>query len=718
MIVNSNNQLSKICAPDLSFLEIEVEATVTASQRVRLDLPVIDFQVSATGQIPGACDLDISLIGFEITGRIGDEPNVFGVCALELNALEISLAPNLNQNGLSVVDLNLIDFEVNPSVREFETSELQFVCDILPVRPTALVREFAEKLTVGGIEIKISSWNYDEAADRTGATLNVTLLNPADGAEFSNYTSIKFETGEKISGVWEWETLVDSASPDASNFTFGRTGDTFTFSCAGDLNAKLNKTAATDLVIYDSNRITLAQDDFEPTLDTDGREYKTQLVPQANLKLSGLFNRIFIERCGFSSVRSNLPDYPVSRLDFEPGASYYDALKGVIGQFDPLTFENSGELHIIDATAVLPAGFPAPRTVTISKTRALAAESSRGRLDAFRVVYTEDERNFDYITYELKTYTESSGTFGTDDYTETDFEIRYREYRKFAQPAIVLSKKLERKRKSVYNSHFLETGETIERYTYDAFGDNTKREKTVAARVPDLANNGNLTIMTVREEKERFDFAPHPFAARKRYLKRRELRVAGLITIDAENRQLDEDFERDISVAYRSGNIIPEMTTRYGAIKTERVTSEPLRNGNVRVAYWEYDHLSGLVIRDDEEEVPGEIGTSAFSSSQNKIYVFDADNAARSTERIETFNAGELPLTHAVPLARRVLKKRKTKPLRLSMELTGRDTTIKKGTAITAAGREGNVIGTFLIEGRSLRGSREGRFMTLTGRQI
>ncbi len=720
--INSSNSPSLIAEVNLPFLEITAQGTSVPSARVVMSLPLIELTASASGQIPGACSPDLNLIAFTAAGRINSEPNVFGACSADMNPIGFAVSPVLNQNGLCVIDLGLIDFEVNASTREFEQSELLFSCDIFPARQIGYYREFAEKLTVDGTEIKIREWTYDEPADRTGANLNITLLDPADGELLTNYSSVKFETGEKIGGVWEWETLVDSSRAESSSFSLARTNnapsDTYSFSCLGDLNSKLNKCAATDLVIYDSARQTLRQEDFEPTLDTDGREYKTKLEPTVNLKLSDLFEKVFVTRCGFSRVSTNLPDYAVSRVDFEPGNSYYESLKGFFGTFEPLTFESGGELNIIDATAVLPSGFPAPRTIGISKARALSTEANRGRLDGFRVVYTEDERNFDYITYETKTYTESSGDFGTPNYTETDFEIRYREYRKFAQPAIVLSKKLEYKRKTTLNADFVETNETIERYFYDAFGDNVRREKTVSARVPDLGNNGVLTLQTVREEKERFDYASHPFQKRKRYLRRRELNVSGIISIDSENQQLGADFERELPVAFRSGNIVEDMTTRFGAIRTETETNEPLRNGNVRVGNWEYDHLSALVIRDEEEERPGEIGISAFQTAQNKIYVFDADNAERSTERIETFNVGELPLTIAIPLARRVLKKRKTKPLRLSMELIGRDTTIRKGTPITAAGRDGNIIGTFLVEGRSLRGSKDGRFMTVTGRQI
>jgi hypothetical protein len=122
---------------------------------------------------------------------------------------------------------------------------------------------------------------------------------------------------------------------------------------------------------------------------------------------------------------------------------------------------------------------------------------------------------------------------------------------------------------------------------------------------------------------------------------------------------------------------------------------------------------------DDEYDSPGEIGTNALSSSsQNRIYVFDEDNAARSTERIENFSVVELPLTHAIPLARRVLKKRKTRAARLQMEITGRDNTLTKGTPIHAGGRDGASLGNFLIEGRSMRGNNKERSMTITGRQI
>lgn len=722
MLVNSNNRLSIIAELDLPFLEIEVTGSVQPSARVLLQLPVIDFQVTAGSQIPGACNLELDVINFSAQGRIDDEANVFGAANLDINLIDFAVSPNLNQEAICLLELPVIDFDVDSTVREFETSELQFFCTILPPRPIGNYCEFDEKLTIDGSEIKIRDWNYDENADRAGATLNVTLLDPADGANLNNYSSVKFEIGEKISGVWKWETLIESGDVQQSSLTFGRTGnapsDSFSFSVSADLNSKLNKTPSTDLVIYDSSIQTLSEDDFEPILDTEGREYKTQVLPKSNLKLYELFQKIFVERCGFSSVSSNLPNYGISRLDFETGTSFYESLKGLIGIFEPLFYESGNALKIIDATAVLPSGFPAPRTVTISKARALSTEQSRKRLDAFRLIYTEDERNFDFITYDTKTYTKPSGRFGTSGYGETDFEERYREYRKFSQPGVVLSKKLEYRKKTAHNSETAVIGETFDNYFYDSFGEMVRRTRRVNSRIPDLENGGILTILPVREEYERFDRASHPFEKRKRFLKRRELNVAGIISIDSNNQQLDRDFERDISTAYRSGNLDPDMTTRFGEISTRIETFEPQRDGTVKVSVWAKDHLSDTILDDDEYDSPGEIGTNALSQAQNRIYVFDEDNATRSTEKTENFNIGPLPLVHGIPLARRVLKKRKTKPNRLQMELIGRDNTLTKGTPIQAVVREGTVLGNFLIEGRSMRGSREGRFMTITGKQI
>lgn len=728
-IINSSSNPGLIVGLDLHCLEMTVTGSTVPGSRVNVDLAYIEMTVTAGALVPGSAAVDLDYVEITAQGRINADANVFGEADVELDYLNVTATGKLQQEGLIVVDFDYVDIDVDSTVFQAESAELNLIVDILPAAAAGNYLNQHGRLSVDGVAVPIRpEWSYREPSDRAGGELQVTLAKTSDRVLITRDSSIKFEIGKYVAGAWDPATAITlfdegeiSVSGHSLGWAEGGPTDTFTFSSASSESAKLSKAPETDLVFYDSSKMTLQQTDFEPLYDTEGNQYLTTLVPDADLKLYDLFTQIFVTRCGFSGWRTNLPDFNISRVDCPFGNGYLEALSGYIGMFDPAVFEAAGstgsEIWIVDTTNALPAGFPAPRTVSISNYRSANSNANHQRIDAFLVIYAEDERNYDYFTTRLEQTTESSGTFGDPGYTETEIDITFREYRKFSNPAVVIKTDITSEiHRTFVNSQNVH--ETRESFTYDSFGRVTLRQKFVDALVPNFDAPGDpLQVLNVREEVETFSYKSHPYQARKQYLARRDLNVRGMIAVDSQNQQLGVDYKRDIKSAYRDGYLSEGTTTETGPIETVEETATPLRGGLVRVKYRKTDHLAKQVTEDLTEDRSGDVSMNGLTPTQNRILVFDADNAERSTERVVSFNGGELPLDKLLPLARRVLKKRKTKPNDLQMEYIGFDQTLRKGSTITAQGRGSN-LGTFIIVGRTINGSREGVLMTLEGREI
>lgn len=614
-----------------------------------------------------------------------------------------------------------------------ETSELAMVIDIVPGAlgaPGRYISGWLPRLKIDGTEVPVIEWTFTESPNTAGGDLQVVLARPTDRALFTSTAQIEFAIGRRVrvmgTVVWDEASMYvfmhgSSVKGFTSSLGWANNAPTDSVSVNGSssLEDRLGLTPATDEIIYDSTRQTLTLDSFDPIIDTEGRFYFPTLTPKANLTLYDIFQKVLVEKCGFSFYQTNIPDFPLNRVDLKMGQGYLDSIKGYFGMFEPVIFPVDEGVWIVDTTTVLPAGFPSPRQVAVSEYRTLSLTKLQSRLDALLVEYVEQRLDYDYITSGTETKTEETGEFGTPNYTSTFIQRLFREYRKFSHPGVII-------RKELYHEDRTTTGPTgvgeiasmVENYTYDSQNRLTEREKTEQGRIPHLDDPTIFVMSDVKKETETLTYAVHPYQPRSNFLQKREILTEGLIAIDSENQQLGKDFERDFSTAYRSGNLVESMTTRFGAIKSRTETFEPLRDGSVRVTTKEVDALANSVIEDTREEKTGDIAINGLSPQQLRMLVFDDESTTRATGRVETVHFGELPVSIMIPLARRVLKTRKRKGQTITCDVVGFDPILRRGMTINAIGRLAASLGNFIILGRQVKGDHTGCETSLSCREV
>lgn len=605
--------------------------------------------------------------------------------------------------------------EADVSYHEPEIFMLSLIVDVYPATNPRRTRA---RLIVDGNELAIERYSLSVPENQSTTQLQITLADINDRNAIGRYSSVQFQIGQFIGGDWDWDTWLDVGQVESSQYSLSRDRDTFTFTGKPESYTKLSMTPQSDVVIYDSVRQTLSSDDFEPIPDSDGNLYTVQLQPVANLKLYDLFNRVFVTRMSFDAWETNIPNFPINQAQFTAGQPYVSTIKGIIGMFQPEFREVDGKLWIRDTTANYPNGFPAALDITLNDLTELQVSEEYNRLDAMRLLYSSDRRNYDFTTERTEETVSTVGNWGEPDYQVTTTTRTITEYRRDAQPFIIADEDV----KEVHIETVIGIGiytiyESTETFFYDQMGNQTRRTKSVLRMLPDIPNSNTLMLKEAATENETWKYRPHPFQAGRKYMSEHSQIENALIAVDSENQQLGQNYERALVDVYRAGNAAESMTTRLGAVRIFEEKQKPLRDGRCRLDRQETDVLAKQVTVAESQTVSGDIAMNGLVKEQRPMFVFDEENATRTTERVEDFNGGEVPLNILIPLVKRVLKNRKTRPRRISGGLVGYDRRLTSGTSVGLTVRNAENLGTFIIEGFNVEGDRNGHFMSITCRQ-
>lgn len=640
----------------------------------------------------------------EFFGFLNNEPNITDNLLFESESEFI--ADFSNRRQLVGLFESFSEFEAKGEYRAAERGNLFLMVEILPGNGAGNYQRYDARLKVNGSIIPIEDYSEEKSASGAGKPVSVTLARLADKSLIAPGAQFVFEIdfGDGLGFVETSRGTLSSKNYSLSNQT-GAPSDRFSFTTLDEANDKLTRSPETDLIIYDSSRAEVDLSEFEAIRDTAGNLYAPEAEAVYELSLYDLFQKIFVEKCGFTEYKTNLPDFPLRRADFSATGSYYDGVKPFVGEFEPIVFPDAaGAIWILDGTALLPAGFPAPRTITRVKSISVSAETDE-TIDSFELQFSESEIGDYYTVRTVSLPTEVRTRFGQLS-SKTILETRIREYRSTAAPAQVLREITERETKTVYGQSQLDVVSIeTENFEFDYLGRQKRSVKTVQKRVPDL-DLGIETLQLLSEEELNYKYGVHPYSPGKQVLRRTELIETGKAAIDSENLYLGEDFAQRFLDAHRTGNLVEGMDVRSNVLlKTEIEEFKPIKNGQVKVFTTSIDHAPELVGK--AAIVTGSLGEPRTGDAglpstgrAGRMLVFADDFAGRTPNtRIETFAVGELPLKHAIPLARRRLKRKTQKNARVSVEIIGWDKSLREGSLVRAVDRETNQVVQFIVEG-------------------
>lgn len=703
MSINSNPAFSTMAEFSLPFVEFEVDADVSQGAHVAMALTPISFSVSGGVLGAASCDLNLPVLEMSVEGRINDEPNVFGELQLQLAPVDFEGFASVGVDGLAVLNFAPVDFSIDGSVRAAESSILNLTVEIFPAAASGNYQNFGARLKINGAIIPITSYDEDKSSTSAGKRVTCELARFDDISLLTTGATYLIE----ISELGAWEPVLQGTLSQ-KNFSLANEGnkpnDSVSVTFASEAEDRLAKTPKMNLVVFDSARLDIDPAEFEPVYDTEGRAYALEAKAVNNLSLYKLFNEIFVTRCGFSAVKTNLPDYPLRRADFNVSSNYLAGVAPHIGMFEAIPIDGD-VLWIVEATNLLPAGFPAPRVLPASRIESISSDSQFEQIDGFELQFAQTETG-DYFTVRTLPAREQlvRTRFGRT-ISRTVTETKIREYRSEFAPTVILREEVEQETVTKYGAEsILPISIAVEKFTFDYLGRQKRSVKTVQKRLPDLSDGGLPAMQVVSEDELNYFYAVHPFFPSRQIKRRSELSVEGLIAIDSENQYLGGDFPQALALAHRAGNLNEAMQVQRALIKSATEDFRPLPDGTVKVFTTEIDHTPELVGKEaietigDGETRPGEISVSG-AGKPGRMYVFADGDGETTGKRIEPFSVGELPLKYAIPLVRRRLKRKTSKNGKLSVSLIGWNLSLREGSTLTVQDREAGTVANILVEG-------------------
>lgn len=615
---------------------------------------------------------------------------------------------------------------------------LNVICDLYPAHSNSQFRRMSARLKVDNVELPIREWTYSEDLQTLAGTLNVTLAHHSDRTAITRTASIKFETAEWNGVSFDWSTLVDTASLSSSDYNLQNNGlipnDSFTLTATPLLQARLDTSPMGTVVLYDPERLTVNEEDFISIPDISGVENLVTITPITDLSLYSALEYV-ADVCGFAGVQPHIQDFPLRRVDFQPGEPYWGAIAGTMGMFEPiLEIDADDNLVIRDGTADAQPDSDAALELTVDDITALQNSSDIKRTKGILLTYQEDGLGYDYWNFDIQTkdryWNDIAGQYP---YKKTEFWVQ-RFYRN-AFPNTPVFTRLRKQKKWVYDVGNVLIAGSADLRNYNSFGQVTDREKRVFARqkAPQSwatfsatlpgpgfdssfsgaevlftsASDATFVTATVLRstEKETATYLAHPYEPDSIYLAHREIEQRGLIVIDSDNPQLEEDFEQPLMRAQRAGNLASGQGSRWGTTGTRTEGQRPLKNRQVDIQTDESDALNAdgesLLPEDYEDPRVGDIGISVIKQVTKQLYITEGGDPTATLW--EKMNGGEVPLSILQPLAIRK-NRRQFYPANVQFSLAGIHRDLTRGRAVKLSDRQGNNFGTFRITSRSMHG--------------
>lgn len=675
-----------------------IRATLAGEANIAAGLTLLSVAGPSGATLAGEAFLSATL-------RNGTEANKFGAAVLEGNS-QLDATGRVKSRGRAVLRGEAF-LSAGARVADADRQVVDVTLFLLPAIASPYGDQISARISADGVNYPITDANYSEPRTAAGVTLEVALQKPSDRDAVAAAESFKFEIYENGA----WTTVFDSGRRSGGGFSFAwgenAPADVLSLSTIGPIADRLNASPAYGLTVYDTARETLDATQFPIIYDTDGRPYPRQLIPFAGLDRYALLDYILVNLAGFTAIKTDLPNDPIRRADFELSGSYLEGIAPHIGAYDPILFVIGDTVWILDGTKEIPEGWVEPVTITADQYESATFEDVQLNADGYDVTFSDDENAFDYtLDNEIVDDPEDIGSFGDPGYQEITRSRTFRDFYKLSNPFVPVRtekvKEVEETRAMV-NGDFLLINKAVEEINFDGFGKLQTINKNVTGRVRDLGDGFPVSgEITLRTERAVFDYSPDIHNPRRQVLAKVTKNIKGLIVTDSENEHLGEPFRQAYTDGFRAGNLDTGQAISFGAIQTVVDTFEQSPKGQTEARTRTTDFLTNpaSVINSTTDARAGDGSVNARSGSANHIYVFKESGWTRTTGRLPVLSVGEMPVASAIALARRKLKHSYTRTG--SVRLKGPKLAYARGFVGAIEDRDGSNLGNYIVEGRQI----------------
>ncbi len=692
------------------FRDLTVSASVDKHISCRIDRGRT-VTIAAGRIVPDAITIDRGRT-FSAFGRLNDDANKFGAATLPRGRTDVFAASR--KIKAKAIFPRGRDLEVIGRVQSHDSDTLSIFLTITDPATPGLGDTLSARIIADGITYEIKSYAFSAGSDNSGVSVNCILLKPTDRAVLEAADVFTFDLYKNGS----WRTMFTGGVRSGLGFAFsdlkdGKPTDNLSVSSNGQVSAKLEKSPANNLTVYDPARVQVAASDFRTIFTTDGIPYDQDLHAIAAMDLFALLRYVFVTKCGFTDYKTTLPpNYPIRRADFEITDSFYSGIAPHVGMFSPLLFVRDDVVWLLDSTAGIPAGFPAPFALTADKYIDAQFTDTALNADGFIVEFSDVETDYDYTTTnEVIDDPETSGEFGDPGYMETVRVRTYRSYFKTSNPFVPVrvDKIIDITTVSAnVGGTFLTVSIDREDASFDTFGHPSSIHRDLSGRIPDIATTGfPLIFPTLIIEDTRFNYTVEHNNSRRKVLSKVVKEERGLISVDNETLHLGRPFKQCFVEAMAAGNLKSGLATEFGAIRTSTETHTQLPAGETEVRTRIVNFLTNpaQTTGSTTDARGGDGSVNGQTGATGQVIVFRT-GATRTDAKMQVLSVGELPSRLAINLARRILARRTRR--RGNITLLGLNLDFDRGTMFELFDRDGFSVGNFVVEGFSIQANNLG----------
>ncbi|MGI8542056.1 MAG: hypothetical protein ACR2MD_01085 [Aridibacter sp.] len=603
---------------------------------------------------------------------------------------------------------------------------LDIFLQIVPAVTASVIQKQTARISVGGVYLAFSDFDFVQDAGTIGASLSVTCSDLSQRNLITNSSTFLYE--RFIDG--NWETRLDTGKLRSSDFSIAwgdsAPSDTFTFTV---YDRRFEKAPTQNLVLYDADRITLAEDDFEVRRDTEGNSYATILQYIPVMSLGNLLSGVFVGKLGFSGFQSNLPNFQIKRVDFPMSSPWIEPLAQKISMFDALIYAVGTDVWIQDATQAVTDGLPAALPLTVARYQRLQAAAEETFIDGFELDYIHNPSEFDQMIVRIETpQPEEVGSRFSPEYTRTESTIYYLDFYKNGQ---LVKEQYEATFKNVfgyepYSGQYQQLSKFEEQINYD-FAGNQKGSLTIEweqfPTYDPVDKRWLFSLEEVSRKDNNYAYGGHPFKPDETYMRSKSSLQTGMYVENDDETQFDLPLKFGYRDALRSGRIDENTTFKTGGIYSSDEHYKVETRDRVRVHGKRRDLLKGVIPREYNEPRTGDISIPDETTETKPLIILPYDGFALTGKLIRSTSINELPLEYGIPLKRRELNRLLNKPYTFSCEIQGFVAGMRQGVTRELYYRNDEPLGSMLIEGFRETGSNLGKAdreikTVITGRQI
>lgn len=681
---------------------LNVNAVLQSSFGLTADL-VATTQVSALLE---------SSYGLTADLRLNDEPNVFPAAQFS-SAFNVAFTPTVSR-WVSALLESSYGLTADPVVQTAPDFGFTFLVDVVDSAVTAAqagnIRRYTARLLADGVEVPIRRAELNAPKETLGMELSLTLVKPLVG-QVTTAHSLTFQIGLWTGSSYTYVTMIQGGKLLSRGNSIkndqGLPADEVTLQVVDVVADRWNRAPRQPVYLYDPNLV-------DPPSSTEVAQQRIQLlgdgyisqvnVPITGMRLSNVLSRAYVTGCGFSEVRSNIPNFPVTEATFTLDGGYDGGVRPLLELFTPVFFERDNVLYVIDPDAPLPAGFP-PRDLVQSSVQAVSDNfPQREPVNAVLVTMRGLDDGGEFTTERLDQEHSEEGLFGTPSFTETDTTRRIREYRTFAEPLVVVREEEVSQEASVVDWQFNPIEQSTMTKHFDSMGRLTGYTKALDRRLPDMDNDGVPAFLAnVLREEQSIVYRPNPLNPLEDVQDRVVTVQSGLVLVDDGNPYLENPYRIPLTEAHISGYLDPDGDMHVETMDIRTTTEQfRVRGEQVDVEVRVIDHLANTPSRTTSTSRPGVVTINRRKQASDRTVLVTVPGTDLTSRRAKSFDAGDLPGDVAIALAQRMLSRLNNPPREAQVIPAFPDLAIRRGTVLRVRARQNAVLGDYIVLGFTL----------------